>query len=198
MLERPKLRQDQAVIVRVWKSRIAGGAGVGHASIEIPSISLYISLWPAAEAKPLLAGIFSPRSRVFHSLEGDITVEGRPPETTIALYSLDLGAIEAKYVQESEKLQRSGWQLIRGTLFPADTGHSCASLAYALLNAGGIYDLVSGAFSSSFSSVSRPEEVATVAKTAKRKELAEYPETADLYFAGETKIEEIGRKCTIM
>ena len=133
------LNQDNLVIIRIWQSAVAGGAGVGHVSIEIPKYqNLYISLWPK-DRNPRIQALFRPTPHAFMTYEQDLTLEGRPPECEISLYSLSAAAVKNAY--DKKKATLAGWQLCQGIYFssPEGGGESCASLAYFLLTRGGLY-----------------------------------------------------------
>ncbi|GEM_PF-4548220 len=189
------LQQDNLVIIRVWHSGLHGGAGVGHVSIQIPRYQdLYISLWPK-DRSPRIQAAFRPTPHAFMTYEQDLTLEGRPPESEIRLYSLSAGAIKNAYDRKRATL--AGWQLCQGIYFssPEGGGESCASLAYFLLTHGGIYDLTASSATARFSSSSlgssaTPDELALVLKAAKKQEEKRHPETKNFPLQPATATDE--------
>jgi hypothetical protein len=144
-------KKQNRVIVRIWSSFLTGGENVGHISIETPTCNM--SLWPNdARKNPELSkgqknfGVISAINKQFMvNANEDIAAErGRPPEKLFCFYSLNIEAIEARYRDISSDPEFKGWTLIGDNLLlNKGNAHSCASLAYTLLKAGGIYDLIS-------------------------------------------------------
>lgn len=131
-------REKEKVIVSIWTSKFNNGKGIGHISLFLPDYYCYISLWP--EKMPNLGqGIFIPVAHKFlPSLATDKhkKYEGRDPEVLIEFHNLNALNIYQAYEQLRQTLK--GW-----TLIACKDGESCASLAYRLLQAGGIGALLS-------------------------------------------------------
>ena len=100
-------------------------------------------------------------------------------------------------IKNDKKFQ--GWALLgKNLLLNGGTAHSCASLAYELLKAGGIYNEITSSFSPRFSSIVSPDQLVNAVKAAKLYELEEHPETADFKFEGEIEIKPAKKSgCTI-
>lgn len=183
---------------------------------EIP---LYISLWPAEDFKLGNKGSLQPVGHEFNlSYKEDCEDEvckQRPkgvPELTICLYSLKINFIRKEFlnicfgksVKKGLKGNKNfkGWVLIGGNkLINRNSGESCASLAYKLLQAGGIDSLINFSSKSRIASIVSPDELAEVVKNAKRTELKNYPETKIFVHEGESSLQDITRKkisCNIM
>lgn len=139
--------KKQRVIIKIWTSMAnihESGHNVGHVAIETPK--KYMSLWPKQRyadqpsAKETEGkGISTPITHQLNTAQQDILYEGREPEYLFCLYTLNLDAIEEEYSKLEKSLQ--GWALVGGLL--CDNAESCASLAWKLLEAGGIGKLVS-------------------------------------------------------
>ena len=117
--------------------------------------------------------------------------DNRDPEIVFCLYSLDNGKIIDRFIEL--KKQTENWTLFGDNilLLKGRTVHSCASLAYDLLKSGGIYNLISSAFSSKYSSVVSPDALVKAIKVAKLEERKQYPETVNFKFASETVVENM-------
>jgi hypothetical protein len=207
--------EKNRVIIRVWHSAFnlsAKGVSCGHVSIEISEIKVceqgckhacnhekvpfYVSLWPLAAGKK--TGLLGAYKTMPHELksnyEVDLKEEGRLPETIICLYSLKTINIVNKF--NAIKSTLKGWTLFGSNkILNSGNAESCASLAYRLLNAGNIYSLAPSVSSAKFSSTATPDDLATLVKTAKKKELKKYPKTKHFNFSKETKPRE---KCILM
>lgn len=174
----------------------------------------YFSLWPRQEgvdpamclpANPAGHGLCSPRAGMLltgykrpgqvlphdalRSVDGyyDLDFEGRVPEITICLYGLNVASINTEF--EATKTRLEGWNLLgNNCLLNQGTGHSCSSYAYTLLKAGGIYNLISSAHSSKFSSVVTPDGLSQALIRAKREETRLYPVTRNWVYADESDI----------
>jgi hypothetical protein len=168
---------------------------------EIP---FYVSLWPAEGIKLGGEGTFTPTKHTFHlDYKTDCGAEDRIPELTICLYGLKKGSIKQKFfdICAGKSIKKSlikgdkefqGWVLIGGNrLINHNSGESCASLAYKLLKAGGIYDSIRSGYSSQFASVVAPDNLAEAIKCAKKYELEKYPETKNFVYKGESSIADI-------
>lgn len=192
------------VIIRVWTSRYNRehkGENVGHISLQTPN--RYMSLWPTSLGKQQGLGIFKP---INHELkddyQADLDEERRDPEVTICLYTLDHSRMEEYY--DTAACQLKGWALIGRKLVNQNSAASCSSLAYDVLKAGGIYDMISALHSSRFSSVVTPDDLATVIKAAKRYELKlqqkeQWPNPNDfIYTEGEETDVTQNNTCLVM
>lgn len=180
-------KKKNRVIVRIWSSILTGGENVGHISIETPNC--YMSLWPDDERKnPELPkgqknfGVISAINKQFmFNANEDIAAErGRPPEKLLCFYSLNIEAIEARFKGITTDPEFRGWTLIgNNLLLNKGNAHSCASLAYTLLKAGGIYELISclNSWYSGLSSSATPDALAGISIKAKQAELTKYPDT---------------------
>ena len=186
-------------------NQVTPGEDVGHVSVEIfqngESVS-FSSLWPekgidTSEADAIKAGGHNVTSTVqfYHALtkvEGvvkpvganfhatpqvDFDAEGRLPEYTIALYSLNTEAMRQKAADLQTKT--NGWRVVGRNLIRVgrSSDHSCASLAYEILKAGGIYDLVGSHHSSHNSSCTSPDGLGKTVIDAKRSELKKHGST---------------------
>lgn len=187
--------KSEKVIIRIWTSKVnlrVKGENVGHISLELPKkySNHYISLWPEIKnipeeiqdspeqdydykelAKPILPA-------KFHELTDDLLAENRFPEKTIFLYTLNAEAINQEFERLKKNLQ--GWSLYGDNLLVnRGSAHSCASLAYQLVIAGGLYSLVTSAHSSMHSSIVTPDlllETLLAARKAEEKQLGDnYP-----------------------
>jgi len=204
MKDRIKCSEQNRVIIRIWSSGWKGGENVGHISVETTMPKNYMSLWPSQRKTSSSAGFFqdmaTPISPDFKAdYKADVIAERRKCDITLCLYSLKSSRINKEFnsfleeIKSSEKEGKpAGWRLIGSNWLVsliADTGkaaESCASLAYRLLNAGGLYDLISSAYSLGVSSSVVPDVLGKMTKVAKKKELEKYPETQDFHFDSET------------
>ena len=203
------LKEKNAVVIRIWtssKNKIAPGDNVGHVSLGIgENESTYVSFWPTSEAKDShnwAPGLFKPiDSENKMDYVADFQAEGRAPEFTYKLYSLDTISMKERFNEVISKTQ--GWSLVGSNLLiNQGSGHSCASMAYEVLKAGGIYDLLSSRFSSNLSSAPSPDALARAVIEAKKVELVEYPETQKFDQTGCTPLPaenpKTGLRCQIM
>lgn len=196
-------RKSNLVIIRIWDSNLKEVAKnkvsiedrqVGHISIQTPNC--YMSLWPkditnsdAHEIYGVHAPDFidSPDTDIIYETnaspyvsEDNIPAKPNLP-TVICLYSLNVDAIEARFKAIKEDPDFAGWTLIgNNRLVNKGNAHSCASLAYTLLVAGGIYELISRLNSShgSLSSSASPAALLGFSQKAKQAELKKFPDTA--------------------
>lgn len=164
----PNIHQENHVIVRVWtsgKNGVRPGENVGHISLETKQG--YMSLWPTGEGKLQGVGFFKPIAHEFKpDYAFDLEAEERKPEYTIVLYSLNCSNIQEKFQTIANTID--GWALVGGVLLlNGNSAESCASMAYKLLDAGGIYHLVSSLRSCTLSSSASPDELARLVVDAK-------------------------------
>jgi hypothetical protein len=188
-----QLAEDNRVIVRIWTSESNTdhpGEDVGHISLETINPANYMSLWPKDQVHFERRGMKLPVAPEFMvDYNADLAAEARPPEVIICLYNLKPFAMHEKFHDIKSDPKFQGWALIgKNLLLNGGTAHSCASLAYDLLKAGGIYNEINSSFSSRFSSIVTPDQLVNATKAAKVYELEEHPETANFKFAGETEI----------
>jgi len=179
------------------------GEDVGHVSLGIgKDEETYVSFWPTDAGKATASGLFNPigfENKVDYL--ADLSAEGRMPEFTIKLYSLHSVAMVLCFNEEIKKTK--GWALMgANVLLNRSSGHSCASMAYTVLKAGGIYELIPSRYSSTVSSAPSPDALLNVVMQAKRTELEKYPETQSFNNAGCTAVPEsnskIGLVCRLM
>jgi hypothetical protein len=206
-----KFHENNRVIIRIWTSSFnkeMPGENVGHISVE--ALDTYMSLWPArrrptndtreGKISSKLKKIFEERPPHYMcKYKEDRDAEDRDPEYVFCLYSLDQEAI----IGEFDKLKRNiqGWTLLGGNiLINSGASESCATLAYKLLKAGGIYNLISASFSSENSVVTNPDSLSRASIAAKEYESEHYPETKDYAYEGETKLNPSSedKKCLMM
>lgn len=136
--------QKNCVTVSIWASGMnpnyTTGTTVGHISVRTPT--QYMSLWPKLEShtetmadKNNGLGIIGPiPHELVPSLHAEVTdFEKRPPELTLNFYTLKPVNIEKKFSEIKESLK--GWAVL-----PSEytASASCASLAWRVLQAGGI------------------------------------------------------------
>lgn len=181
--------EEKRVIVRVWHSK-SDNRELGHISIETFNPSGYMSLWPKREFLQRNAIIIPIPSYLKKSADEDIAEEKRPADKIICFYSLDPKAIVDRFKQITDDPEFRGW-----TIF-GENGHSCASLAYSLLNAGGIHRLVSTADRSrpSVSKSAAPDALANFALIAKKNELSFYPEIKNFGFKRAFKVSVVDQQ----
>lgn len=182
-------KKDNLVTVRIWNSGLKGGENVGHISIQ--TSTTYMSLWPASSKMRKSEVFLSRGHNLIPNPEEDIVLEdGRHPEKIYCLYTLDKNAIEARFRKITEGDQFKGWTLFgdAGYLINESNTHSCATLAYTLLTAGGLYQLASRLQSSRVSSVVTPDQLGEVVKQAKQAELYTEPVTKKFTFPNETDV----------
>lgn len=147
--------ERQRVVVNIWTS--AGnpnhrGHNVGHVSIQTPN--QYMSLWPrqargdepAAKGNEGLGFFKGISHELLPDYKKDEEYEGRPPEVRLCFYSLNTTDMEREFDRVKDTLK--GWSL----LGLEKKSESCASLAWHLLQAGGIGKLAGLPTQSSVSS----------------------------------------------
>lgn len=211
MIDHIPCNKESRVIVRIWTSQFNKqhpGENVGHVSIETVTPEGYMSLWPSQAGKASGAGFWKPIDPDFKgNFQEDFDAEGeRDPEVTICLYNLDAENIKEKFETIKEGIEarqargeKAGWVLIGGNkLINNNSGESCASLAWKLLKAGGIYDEISSSWSSKFSSVVTPDNLSKAVISAKKHELEHYPETVKFNFDGEMSVNTDKGRCLII
>jgi len=140
-----KINIANRVTVYVWSSLVNGGKIVGHVSLRVRNE--YISFWPIRD-KSLSTSVFSPVDICFRTYEEDVSEEGREPDHTVHLYSLNASKIISSYKQfkkqRYESSKKSGWSLINNVALDAVLNsydletHNCATFALMLLNSGGL------------------------------------------------------------
>lgn len=142
-----KSLEANRIIVNIWTSGFnqkTPGETVGHVSVQTPRN--YMSLWPkqahhpfeqsALDSEP--GGIVRPVTHELPDYDTDLKYENRPPEKVFCFYKLDVTAIEREF--DTVKSTLKGWSL----LGVCENCESCVSLAYRLLQAGGIEKLAGG------------------------------------------------------
>ena len=178
------VQEKNAVVIRVWTSSdntVAPGENVGHVSLGIgENEETYVSFWPTTAGKASNSrapGLFKPiESENKVDFAADLQAEARPPEFTFKLFSLNITAMKDCFEREISKTE--GWSLVGSNLLlNQGSGHSCASMAYEVLKAGGIYDLLPSRLSSNLSSAPSPDALARAVIEAKKVELEKYPDT---------------------
>lgn len=143
------------VIIRYWSTSIKEG-GVGHVSLETihddGTSGIYVSFWPhvqdpkfqyplAQEAKYTIKRSADGSSYLRTSLY-DLTIgEGRPPEETIDLLSLDIFKIEQKF--NLFKDSDFKWEIWGSSVFSSEQNQNCSGLVFSLLHEAGFTDLIS-------------------------------------------------------
>jgi hypothetical protein len=155
----PSLPKESSVTrIRIWKSGYFGPdkgfvhtnvltalysvkpsrqPNIGHVSIE--TRDLYASLWPRGinitnKLKPQRS------DHQDHTPETDQIAEARAPDLTVDLHTLEVEKINI----ELERFVKLGsvYHLLGSNPYLKNLGaHSCSSLAYHLLSAGGIHKL---------------------------------------------------------
>lgn len=167
---------NNLAIVRIWQGTDYRSGQVGHVSLEIPYLSIYASLWPHTEARLGMPHIIKPK---WHTLSEDIIAEGKDPECTFYLFSLNITAMQKQF--ETRKGLIIGW-LLQGesSLVRADTDN-CTTLVYGLLKAGNmdaLHSLKNIRFSSMSSSADWiPNQLAVYLSHVVSAERTSYPDT---------------------
>lgn len=219
--EKNQLTENNRVIVRIWTSGMWGpfsgldlpkGKDAGHATLQIPSLNVYVSLWPAREdGKAIKSGIktlttirppcFEDTPEADADNEGPDEVTPRLPEALLCFYSLDIERMQARFVEK--KPQITGWKLAKlgfwGKSLENST-YNCSGIVTDILASGGIEPLLEKRIPSFRQNVTDPDDLLRKLKYAKRKELTLYPETNQFEFQHETPVPQlVGRKtgCTI-
>ena len=191
-------KSNEPVIVRVWKptdskntpifdkEAFLSGGNPGHVSIETKEF--YASFWPgrgvvhfvkleSLKDYPLVAGLFGVApGRFVLSLEqdevGEASASGLPrgvrkkADVEIMLNNLD--AVAMKKAFEQYQAEIPGWTFVGNSAINRKAGHSCSSLAYHLLQAGGMQKLI-GWYEMQIMVVT-PSHIATLAIKAKEAE----------------------------
>jgi hypothetical protein len=163
----------------------------GHVSIETTNPRGYYSLWPEGgfDMKKDKAGFFKPKKHEQKTYLEDLEAEGRNPDVAICLYSLDGYALSVNFERLIKNLD--GWRLVGSncvTRLSKKSSESCASLAYRLLDGGGLSKVVSSCVSTHVSSVATPNDLVKIAKEAKQYKLTKYTETKKFKFRHETPV----------
>jgi len=198
--EKGKLSEDNVVNVYVWypytngkkttsssfvlsclKQKINSKSrnGIGHVAMDVDDT--YISWWPdATNLAQTRACIISAGEAEKQTFEQDKKAEGAEPDLIISLYSLDRDAIKEQF----DKFEKTnyGWVLLGDKtttrFLGQQKGHSCCSMAYALLQAGGADNLTK--FTQDWM-IKRfmvtPENFVTYLQNIKNNELLYHPET---------------------
>jgi hypothetical protein len=193
-----KFHRKNRVIIRIWTSKFnknMPGENVGHVSIQV--LDTYMSLWPAPRdhhdssengKKRAITNIFEERPpQYMYSFIDDEIAENRDPEYTVCLYTLKQRVIVEKFNELKTTIK--GWTLLGANkLINSGSSESCASLAYQLLKAGDIYELISLSYSSENSIVTSPDSLSRVVLAAKEYEFEYYPETKDYKYEDETQL----------
>ncbi len=193
-----RMEEKNRVVIRIWTSEHnleTPGEDVGHVSIETAHPKAYVSLWPATpvDIKRSFSGILYAAPPDFKSnYQQDRVEERRNPEVTICLYSLNAHRLCEKFEEIKKSPKFKGWILSGGNIINNHSGESCASLAYSLLETAGIPKLLAeGEFSLDFSSISTPDDLAALVKTAKYREIQKHPETEGFKFQEETEVDDL-------
>ena len=167
-MKKPHLNQENAVIIRIWHSGLLGGEQVGHVSLEIVKHQCYISLWPDLD-QPRSPAEAEPK---FHTLVDDMRAEGRNPESTFFIFSLDVESILKIYQDVKQRLEL--WRLSS----QAENSDSCATFAFKLLKHGGIETLAPSVIGSSLKLLTfSPDGLCTYLIQAVKQERELYPNT---------------------
>lgn len=181
--------KSNQVIIRIWFPKVNNkptgifkaastsatkekkDANVGHVSIETKNN--YVSMWPS-EA---IGNMFKLFPSAYHTLGQDEQAESGPADLYLRLYSLNSEKIDDAF----KKVQETGvgYVFVGDSSLASDEGQSCCSLAYFLLQAGGIDKLDARQGSTMKSSVVTPGNFADFIKRVKKKEVELHPETED-------------------
>lgn len=120
---------------------------------------------------------------VTHASDCIYAVQPLLANVRLVLFGLNTQAINNNF----REMDVRGWRMVGSNAFTrvlgAQTSESCASLAMRLLNAGGMYQLLStienSSAASQTSSVTKPEHLLKHVMKAKRYELQSHPDTAN-------------------
>lgn len=202
----PTTSNKNKVTIRVWKpfkgndrssasainSFFQSNVNPGHVSIETDQF--YASFWPAPKGtieitvKGKIVDEFLPNStlnrRINYSKPGDFIRnlsedekrEGKPADTTIELTKLDVKAMHEAFSEFYK--QTPNWTFLGHSFVNNYSGESCASVAYALLTAGKIENLIIDGcgfkeyinFSLTKVKLVSPETIENIAKKAREAE----------------------------
>lgn len=196
--EKNKLDPKRYVTVRIWISTVAqkptnaklalikykkgtvdtNSINIGHVSLETPEN--YISFWPGEEPNSISKVV----KAATNDLKSDIESEGGQPHHVVHLFSLDIDEINEGF--EAIQQEGIGWVLTGDSSITDGKGHSCASLAYALLLRGNIEKLLSSLERSTHAvsaplmtaGLISPNDLAKYVLLAKEDELRLHKETA--------------------
>jgi hypothetical protein len=142
--------EDNRVIIRTWNYVLGASKNplqperFGHASIEIPKLDEYISLWPG---KPNHPKAWDVRPGRFNTLIGDYFGEEKEwANHVVCLYSLNIAKMRDAFDEIRQQVQAdpdgntTGWAVLGDNILfsKGSLQHSCASLALALLKAGDV------------------------------------------------------------
>lgn len=211
------IAKDSKAIVYIWTSLLEGGKNFGHAAIELqrPEKTTYISLVPAhnnnmlqkltpklnkipkigrklsnqiEEVKDLMGMVKYRKSYYSASYEEDLKVMiGREANHKIALYSLDIVAMEKKFEALKEVVKY--WGVNGNNRFfnycnKVDEAASCSSFVRKILLAGDIQKLSGEGKSVQYSP--SPHNILTRVRNAKQNEHIKYPKTLEYDIANKT------------
>jgi len=148
----------------------------GHVSIQTKNPRGYYSLFPADKDRK--HDLFEIEKHACHTYADDLEAENyHQPDVTISLYGLDGISISDKFDEISTHLK--GWVPCGSNALTRsndETAESCASLAYRLLVAGGLFHETNRCFSSKASAFLTPEALEKIVKSAEKQELNTHPE----------------------
>lgn len=146
-----------------------------------------VALLPAAGLRLLNRDELAPEGATL------IAVTPLHANVRVALYGLNIGHIHTTFTQLQENCP--GWRLIGSnflTRLTNGSGENCASVAYRILNAGGMYaGTLKAKGSSETLSVTTPDMLIRHVMAAKKKEQHVHAETKDWTFDGETPLEAL-------
>lgn len=134
----PNALKENCVDVYIWTSAHNvrdKGESVGHVAIHLVHENIYVSLWP----KERVNNPFDVAQPDFMlNYEQDLINEEREPEVSLRFYTLNLEKMKNKFNEYKSSVD--GWCLFGGC---AENLESCVSLAWGVLEAGGITKLIS-------------------------------------------------------
>lgn len=138
-------------------------ANIGHVSLETKDF--YASLWPE---QLTIMNKYKVQNSEQTDIEIDHASEGRAPDTLIDLETLNVSSMleELKKFEKQNKYHLIG----QNKVFNANNAASCSSLAYSLLVAGGIRNLVPKTFSIRDQILVTPNNLISLVLKAKEKE----------------------------
>lgn len=194
-----KLEQKNKITINIWLPRVNDetvsaesflkkysmgktnaqkGDRIGHVSIKTPN--QYVSWWPNPK-KGEQVGIFNRVTSANSTFETDCKSEGGAPDLIISLYSLNIKEINDCF-EHIEKTEKYGYVLAgdKATtrLVNSEKGQSCSGLAYEILVAGGLNNLISShQHVKAQWVVVTPDNLGELLKEAKKYELSAHPES---------------------
>ena len=139
---------------------------VGHVSLETPD--LYISLWPNGPPDPT-GKIVKVRPATINTLEEDLELEGRDPEETIILETLNVRKITRRFLdlmEDDPEFYLAGRDRVCGFW----NGDNCCGFVYDLLVAGEIEELVPSKCNNLNRMIMTPDQLLSLVTEAKRRE----------------------------